>query len=286
MRGFLECQPCFLRQALEAARRVTDDEEVQARVARRVLEILANLDYRLPPPLIAYSVYKAVGEVTGFTDPYREVKERSNRIALDFYPWARETVEMSDSPLDTAIRLAIAANVVDFGIGTPFDLRGSLKTVLEKGLDVDESADFKKALAAAETLLYIGDNCGEIIFDKLFLETVASLYPSLKRYFVVRGGPVINDVTVRDAGDVGMDTIAGVVTTGFAAPGVVLERSSGEFRDLFGRSDLVLAKGQGNYESLSAARNGQLFFLLRTKCPVTARDIGVPVGSFVLKGFR
>ena len=282
MRGFLDCQPCFLKQALATTRRVTDSEEVQARVLKRVLEILSRLDYRLPPPLIAHSVYRAISEVTECADPYREIKERSNRIALDFYTWARETVEKSDSPLDTAMRLAIAANVVDFGIDVKFDLKESLMNVLERGLDVDESGAFKEALSAAGTLLYIGDNAGEIVFDKLFLELIARFHPSLIKTFAVRGGAAINDVTLLDAESVRMDEVAAVVSTGFAAPGTIIKRSSKEFQSLFRRSDLIIAKGQGNYESLSLEENGNIFFLLRAKCHVIARDLNVPIGSFIL----
>lgn len=283
MRGFLECQPCFVRQALDAARRVTGDEEVQAEVVRRVHRVLAGLDYRFSPPLTAVSVYGVVREVTGCDDPYREEKDLSNRAALDLYPWAKETVARSDDPFDTAMRLAIAANVVDFGIGGTFDLKESLRAVLERGLDIDESGEFTKALQDAETLLFIGDNSGEIVFDRLFLETIGAHHPSLKKYFAVRGGPIINDITTEDAKEVGIGAVAEIISTGFTAPGVILERSSGEFRELFRRADIVLAKGQGNYESIDADPGRPVFFLLRTKCPVTARDLDVPVGSFVLK---
>ena len=284
MRGYLDCQSCFLRQALEAARRCTDNEAVQARVIKQVHAILADLDYHLSPPLVAYSVYEAVSEITGCADPYRQEKERSNEIAVGLYSWAREMVENSNSPLDTALRLAAAANVVDFGIGARFDLKESLRSVLTRGLDIDESDTFKDCLSRADSLMYIGDNAGEIVFDKLFLEIIGKYHPSLQKFFVVRGGPVINDVTLNDANGVQMSEVAEILSSGLAAPGLILERCSGDFIKKFRSSDLILAKGQGNYESLGAEHDRRVFFLLRTKCDVVAKHLNVPVGSFIMKG--
>jgi uncharacterized protein with ATP-grasp and redox domains len=283
MRSYLECQPCLIRQALDVARLVTGDEQVHARVTKRVLKVLSKADLRSPPPLIATAVYHAVSRVTGCPDPYLQAKERSDSTALECYAWARETIGKAASPIDAALRLAVAANVVDFGVGVKFDLMDSLRYVLEKGLDVDESAALKEALASAKVLLYVGDNAGEIVFDKLLLETVGAKYPPLKKYFVVRGGPIINDVTMRDAERVRMGEVVEVVSTGFAAPGVILGQCSKMFRRIFRDADLVFAKGQGNYESLGSVPDKRIFFLLRAKCPAIANELGVSVGSFVLK---
>lgn len=284
MNGKLECQPCLLRQALEVARLVSDNEAMHARVLRRILRVLARTNHRLPPPMIAYYVYRAVGKVTRCSDPYLQTKERSDGMALECAAWAREVIARSKSPLDTALKLAVAANVVDFGVGVRFDLKESLRHVLEKGLHLDESAAFTKALSRARMLLYIGDNAGEIVFDKLLLETIAARYTSLKRVFAVRGGPIINDITDRDAERVKMGEVAEVVSTGYAAPGVVLKRSSRKFRRVFAGADLVLAKGQGNYESLSSEGGAKVFYLLRAKCAVIARELGVEIGHFVFTG--
>ena len=284
MKGKLECQPCLLRQALEVARIVSDSEAVHARVLRRILRVLSKTDFRLPPPMIAYYVYRAIGKVTRCSDPYLQTKERSDGMALECAEWAREVIARSKSPLDTALRLAVAANVVDFGVGVRFDLKESLRHVLEKGLEVDETAAFKKDLARARTLLYVGDNAGEIVFDKLLIEVIATRYPALKKVFAVRGGPVINDITARDAERVGMGEVAEVVSTGHAAPGVILARASRGFRRIFADADLVLAKGQGNYESLGGDGGAKAYFLLRAKCPVIARELDVEIGDFVFTG--
>lgn len=283
MKGHLECQPCLLRQTLEVARLVSDDEAVHSRVLKRILRVLSKTDFRLPPPAIAYRVYRAIGKATRCPDPYLQTKERSDGMALECAEWAREIVARSKDPLGTALKLAAAANVVDFGVGVKFDLKESLRNVIEKGLQLDESAVFTEALARAGTLLYIGDNAGEIVFDKLLLETIGVRHPSLKKIFAVRGGPVINDITGRDAERVKMKEVAEVVSTGYAAPGVILKRSSRKFRRAFAGADLVLAKGQGNYESLSAEGGTKVYFLLRAKCQVIARELDVEIGHFVFK---
>ncbi|MDD5557438.1 MAG: ARMT1-like domain-containing protein [bacterium] len=282
MRSSLECQACFIRQALDVSRLVSNDDDVHARVLRRVHRILSRIDLGMTPPLIASMVYAAVEKVTGCADPYLQAKERSDGTALECWGWAKETVAKSPSPLGTALRLAVAANIVDFGIGVKFDLMDSLRSVLEKGFQVDESAALEAALASSRRLLYVGDNAGEIVFDKLLLETIGALHPALERTFAVRGGPIINDVTLRDAERVRMDEVARVVSTGHAAPGVILEECADDFRAAFRRADIVIAKGQGNYESLSGVGGKRIFFLLRAKCPVIARELGVAVGSFLV----
>ncbi|MEJ2744677.1 MAG: ARMT1-like domain-containing protein, partial [bacterium] len=212
MRGFLECQACFLRQALEAARYVTEDESVQALAISRVHEALAEIDYRLPPPLIARLVYGVVRDTTGVEDPYLAAKKESNELALGLYQWAQEKVADSASPLGVALKLAIAANVVDYGIGNRFDLRESLENVMTRSLDIDESARLFDELSQARVLLYLGDNSGEIVFDKLLLEKIGGRFPLLKKFFAVRGGPVINDITMDDADKVQLGDVAAVIS--------------------------------------------------------------------------
>ena len=283
MRGFLDCFPCFLRQALDTARLSTPDEGLRALSIYQVLGVLRRIDYRLPPPLIAFFVYGAIKEVTHCTDPYERLKAKSNEAALGFYDWATRLVAESPDPLQTAKRLACAGNVVDFGVGSGFDLGAALSEVRDRGFAIDDSARLRERLGSARRLIYIGDNAGEVVFDRVLLETIKGMWPGIEIVFVVRGGPIINDVTRRDARAVGMDRIARVISTGFAAPGVPLDLCSDEFLAELRQADVVIAKGQGNYESLSGETPKRVFFILRVKCAVVARDLGVPVGSFVLK---
>jgi uncharacterized protein with ATP-grasp and redox domains len=281
MRSYLDCYPCFLRQALEAARLSINNETLHAVAMNQVMKILPRLDRSLPPPLIAVFVYNIVKEVTACSDPYEKIKQRSNEIALNLLPWAESLVQKSSSPLDTALRLACAGNVVDFGTGMKFDLEEALREVTKNGFHIDESALFWEALDKAETFLYLGDNAGEIVFDRLLLRTIRAKKSGMRCYFAVRGGPVINDITLMDARRINMHEYAEVISTGCAAPGVPLSLCSDRFLRIYRSADLILSKGQGNYESLSAERERPIFFLLRAKCKVAARHLRAPVGAFV-----
>jgi len=282
VRGYLDCFPCFLRQALETARLSTPDENLQSLVLDRVMGVLRHMDHRNPPPVIAGVVYEAIKEVTHCTDPYQELKKKSDEIALELYPWAKEKVRASREPLKTAMCLACAANVVDFGIGKPFDLKRNLDEILRKGPDIDGRDGLIEALGRSKRLLYAGDNAGEIVLDKLLVEEIKASFPGLEIQFAVRGAPVINDVTLIDAHRIGMGDAARVISTGSGMPGVCLQACSAGFLENYERADIVIAKGQGNYEALSSEVNKEIFFLLKAKCPVIARELGVPVGSYII----
>lgn len=283
MRGYLDCFPCFLRQALEVARLSTPDENLQSLVLDRVMGVLRRMDHRTPPPVIAGIVYEAIKEVTHCTDPYRDIKRQSDETALNLYPLAKERVRASKNPLATALGLACAANVVDFGVGKPFDLERSLEDVMERGLAIDERGVLIEALGEAGKLLYAGDNAGEIVLDKVLIEEIQAAFPHLEVSFAVRGAPVINDVTPVDAQRVGMEDVARVISTGTGIPGICLQDCSEKLRETYGEADIVISKGQGNYESLSSEKRAGIFFLLKAKCAVIARELGVPLGSFVIK---
>jgi len=212
-------------------------------------------------------------------DPYLKIKKEYNQMMLDLYPSFTEMVEQSDTPFDTAMRLAIGGNVIDFGAKYQFDVMETIHSALESELAIDDSASLQQALGSAQSLLYIGDNCGEIVLDKIFLEHLN--VP--EKIFVVRGGPIINDITLDDARMVGMEKVARVVTTGDDSPGAVWERSSEEFRTLFKEADVVISKGQGNLEGLIERKHKNLYYLLVTKCELIAERIGTQKGGFVVR---
>jgi hypothetical protein len=281
VRTYFDCIPCFMRQTLDAVRRVTDDPSVQERVLREVLREAAGMDLGLPPPAMGQRIHRTIREATGNPDPYREAKERLNRFALGLLPELRRWVAASGDAFEAAVRLAAAGNVIDLGVKSGIEkseVRAALEASLEATLDSQAVSDLRRAADAARRVLYIGDNAGEIVLDRLLVE---QLGPE-KVAFAVRGGPVINDATRADAEMCGLTGMVEVVDTGSDVPGTILEDCSEEFRRRFDEADLVLAKGQGNYETLSGAER-HVFFLLRAKCPVIARDIGCAVDSLVLK---
>ena len=277
MKTYLDCFPCLLRQALEAARMAGADEERQRLILDRTMALLQGASLESKPPEIGDGVHRIVRQLTGDDDPYAAVKAESTREALRLYPRLKALVAEDGDRLERAIRIAIAGNVIDFATGADFDIEEGLERILNQPFAINDIAAFRKALSEARSVLYLGDNAGETVFDRMLIEAL-----DVPVIYAVKGGPIINDATVDDALAAGLDEVAEVVSTGSDAPGTILSRCSAEFRALYERAELVIAKGQANYETLSE-EGGQLFFLLKVKCPVIARDIGAPVGSIVLK---
>jgi len=277
VKTYLDCFPCFLRQALEAARMAGADEERQRLILDRTMALLQDASLESKPPEIGDGVHRIVRQLTGDDDPYAAVKAESTREALRLYPRLKALVAEDGDRLERAIRIAIAGNVIDFATGADFDIKEGLERILNQPFAINDIAAFRKALSEARSVLYLGDNAGETVFDRVLIEAL-----DVPVIYAVKGGPIINDATVDDALAAGLDEVAEVVSTGSDAPGTILSRCSAEFRALYERAELVIAKGQANYETLSEER-GRLFFLLKVKCPVIARDIGAPVGSIVLK---
>lgn len=282
MRTYLDCIPCLVRQALEAVRTAIPDADEQERLMRRVLTDLAHFSFAEPPPVMGTHIHRLVREETGCADPYREAKQASNSLALELVAELGPQVESSADPFGAALRLAVVANVIDLGAkaghdASPTAVRAALRKAMHEQVAGDGPAALRQALEAADRVLYLTDNAGEIAFDRLLIGQM----PPAQVTVAVRGGPIINDATLDDARQVGIGDVARLTTTGAQVPGIILEQCSPEFRTLFRDADVVIAKGQGNYETLSEA-DRRIFFLLRTKCPVLARDTGRSVGELVV----
>jgi uncharacterized protein with ATP-grasp and redox domains len=280
MKTFLDCIPCLIRQSLDAARLAAPDQTIHARMLHEVLETAKEVDLHQPPPAMAQRFLRRVRELTGESDPYRELKASFNRRALKQYPEFQDQVKRSASPMETAVRLAIAGNVIDLGANRGLTQRQVHDTVLDAmsaplGKDVKRFSD---AVSQADNILYLGDNAGEIVFDRLLIEQIS---PE-KVTFVVRGAPAGNDATMVDAEASRITEMVEVIDNGSDAPGTLLHDCSQAFRERFEKADLVIAKGQGNYESLSEAEK-DIWFLLKAKCSVIARDLRCEVGSLILR---
>ncbi len=277
MKTFLDCIPCFLGQALRAGRMSTDDDALLKKLMDRLGARMSEIALDCTPPEIAVMVYDEVRAVTGVDDPFAALKRHHVEEALRLYPALKRMVEQSDDPLMTAIRVAIAGNVIDCGAGRAFDIERDLSSVLRQEFAICHFESFRRSLEEAEGILYIGDNAGESVFDRVLIETMMKPVT-----FAVRDRPVINDVTLADATASGLDAVSTIISTGSPAPGAVLSLCSSDFVHQFSRADMVVSKGQGNYEALSEASR-PVFFLLRAKCPVIARDLSVGEGDIVLK---
>jgi damage-control phosphatase, subfamily I len=283
MNTTLNCIPCFVRQTLDASRTVTDDPAVHEQVVRDVLRWMSEMDMSLSPPALAQRIHRRLRELTGIADPYRKEKDQHNQMALALLPGLRAQVAASDDPLMTAANLAIAGNIIDLGAKSGLaetDVHEALLHAAEKPLEGDCEI-FRKEVAQAKTILYLADNCGEIVFDTLLIEQLGPQRVTL----AVRGMPIINDATLEDAVTAGLDQIVPILGNGSDAPGTVLDDCSDEFKNAFESADLIVSKGQGNFETLSDCGKN-IFFLLKFKCPVVAESVGLPVGSHVLRHGR
>lgn len=273
------CFFCFAR----AFERVLDKENLppdeKKRFANDMFGLFNKVKDNFSVPVLSRELHVLLKQYSNNPDPYKEVKKQSNNLVLGMYADLKNIVFQSVNQFETALRLAIAGNIIDYGIGNHFDLQGTIDKVLHSDFAVDDSAELKQALSRAKTVLYLGDNCGEIVFDKLFIETIR--HPNL--IYAVRGAPVINDATLEDAQYVGMDRIADVISNGYDAPSTILEHCSAEFLEVFDRADVIISKGQGNLEGLLGQTNKEIFFLLMVKCEVIADALGVKKGDFVVR---
>lgn len=276
MKTYLDCYPCFLRQAVEAARLAGADERQQSEILGRVLDLLRDVPLSSVPPEIVRQVHRVVRDVTGVEDPYQEMKAQGTEEALTLYPWLKTILAEAEDKLETAARLSIAGNIIDMGPNPAYDLRDEVMRVLAEPFAADDSEALLSTLNEADSVLYLADNAGETVFDRLLIEAIDA--PVI---YAVKGRPIINDATVEDARAAGVDQVAEVMSNGSDSPGTLLEACSEAFRRTYDEADLIIAKGQANYETLSE-KGARVFFLLQTKCPVIARDLGMPVGSLII----
>lgn len=282
MRTYLDCLPCMVRQAIDSARRLTDSPTIHEQIVRTTLTVAARMSFDDPPPAMGRLIHRRLRELTGERDPYRLAKEAANAFALQLYPDLKQRIAGAKDPFTCAVKLAIVGNVIDLGVKsdlTDSEISAAIGEGFEATLDNGAVEDLKLAVRAARDILYLADNAGEIVFDRLLIEQM----PLEKVTLVVKGGPIINDATREDAEAAGLTDLVQVIDNGSDAPGTILELCSGVFRERFKAADLIIVKGQGNFETLNESRAPNLFFLLKAKCGVIAQDLGCPVGSLVLR---
>ena len=278
MKTYLDCFPCFLNQALRAARMATNDPVKIKAVLDAVGLMLPRISLESTPPESGRLIYQTVHNITHNQDPYRQIKDQSTREALSLYPHMKELVEQSEDPLLTAIRMSIAGNIIDFGPDRKFDLKEEIHRTRLKAFAVCDYERFKEHLSRCKSVLYLGDNAGECVFDRVLLETI-----NKPATYVVREKPVINDATIIDAQKAKIDSVAELMSSGTDAPGTLLDTCSDKFLRCYHNAELIISKGQGNYEALSGQKR-PIFFLLQVKCPVIADHLELKVGDILLKG--
>lgn len=277
MKTYLDCIPCVMQQALRAGRMATSDENKLKQILDETAAMVQTISIQATPAETGAKVYHIVSKVTGVADPYKEIKQQHILETKAIYPELEKIVANSDDKLLTAIKIAIAGNVIDLGVNKAFDIVRDAKSILEQEFAIFDYDAFKKQLAKSKNILYLGDNVGESVFDILLIKELKKPVE-----YAVRAIPIINDVTREDAIASGIDQVAEIVDSGCKSPGVILSQNTPEFLELFNTADLVISKGQGNFEGLSSCSR-QVFFLLKAKCRIISNHLGVAEGSIILK---
>ena len=278
MQAAADCIPCVLRQALAAARRVTDDPWLHRKLLFAVMEKLPSLNFDRTPAEISYDTLRFASKYLGVADPFKEEKTLHNEKMLAIENDLREAIRAAADPLRAAIRFALAGNMIDLGILDVGHLEEELvRDAASLEIAIDHYERLRAALGAARSVLYLLDNAGEAVCDKLVIEQLGVHDITC----AVRRAPIINDVTREDAEAVGLDRMAKIVDIGADALGVPLSLCSAEFRDLFAAADVVISKGQANFETLDDA-DREIFQILRAKCDHVAACLGVTRGAAVI----
>jgi len=279
MRTHIECFPCFVRQTVIALAQLTDDPAVHERIVKEVLSVMLHADTGKPPAYTTTFIHRLIRDRLG-QDPFEKVKDTYNNLALGLYPGLKDEIRKSRDPLRTAARLAISGNVIDFGIFTSIDIDNSIRRSLGSRIGVDDYAAFSESVSEADDILYLLDNAGEIVFDRLLIEELAA--SGKKVTAVVKGSPVLNDATIVDAVQAGLTDICNIIDNGSDAVGTILEWTAPEFRRQYHAAGLIISKGQGNFETL-IGNEKKTYFLFQSKCDVVSKELGLSPGSMLLK---
>lgn len=293
MKTYLECVPCFFKQAIEAARFAGATRKTQKKILNEISKVIPKLSFASPPPKMGRIIYGSVERLTGKKDPFKRVKEKSNRIALRLYNRLKNRVRHSEDRLLTAVELAIAGNIIDYGASNTLNIEEEIRKILNeehKAIARESSRffnypKFKRAIRKAKTILYLADNAGETVFDKILIEEIKHLYEDKRIIYAVKGRAIINDALADDAYRCGIDDVAEIVSTGLAIPGTILSLCSRKFQKIYKAADMIISKGQGNFEALSEQRK-PVCFLFMAKCPVVSRHVGCNIGDIILLSDR
>jgi uncharacterized protein with ATP-grasp and redox domains len=279
MKVHLDCYPCFIKQTLIALRLGTRDDKKREEILKHIINLIGNADTSKTPAHTTTFFHREIRNLLG-KDPFKDIKSEYNQIALRLYPFLKKHVDTSPDLLWTASRLAIAGNVIDFGIFTSVDIEGTVRRALSGPIAVDDYNSFRYDIANADEILYLLDNAGEILFDRVLIETLISL--GKKVTAVVKGSAVLNDSTIDDADEVNLSSVCKIIDNGSDAVGTIIEWTSKDFQDIFNNASLIISKGQGNFETLLGSQK-KIFFLFQSKCDVVSKELRLSKDSMLLK---
>ena len=281
MKAQIECFRCNVRQAQEAAGVVRSERDFLWQVSQKICSIYAQASPEWTPAYMTSLAHKIAREMTGVDDIYYQHKRHYNRLAMKLYPELKNFVGEGNGALERAVRVAIVGNIIDLGVYREIQSFQILDQLYNVRWGLYDFSAFEQDVQGARTLIYVGDNAGEIVFDKILLEELKKIGVQ-EIFFVVKGGPISNDVLVEDFQEVGLGDFAQALTTGKDECGIVPEDGPSELQEVWKRADVIISKGQGNFESLSGRRE-KIYFLLKAKCVPVARELGVEQGAIILK---
>jgi uncharacterized protein with ATP-grasp and redox domains len=256
-----------MRQAEYTAELATDSLPLRDEIIKQAAELIPTFNLELSPPENAVSLYRMIAEKSSNRDIFADLKKNSNELALGILPFLEEKIRYSRDPLATAIRLAIAGNIIDYGSHQEFDLEKTIEKSLNDPLTINDLEGLRYDLKEAQSILYLADNCGELVFDRLLIELIDKPVT-----LVVKENPVINDALASDAEHCGLSLGSRIISNGTDCPGTPLRSCSKEFIKEFEAADLIISKGQGNFETLSNV-DAPIYFMLMVKCPVVAAHV-------------
>ncbi len=277
------CVGCIINQSAKVADAINADKGLTKKLISTVEELSKDFSYEQNPPEIASYVYEKMAEIANKEDLYNEIKELSTKKALSLVPLLKDKLSISKDKLLTATKIAVAGNVIDLAAAVEFDLDEELEKVFYIDFAHDDFDKLKSELSHAKSVVILGDNVGEHIFDYMFVEVLKELFPHAKYSYFVRGNPIINDVTIKEALACGFDKLCDLVDSGVNTPGFAYSRANPHAKKLFDEADLVISKGMGNYECLSPSHRDKICFLLKVKCEVVASSLDKQVGDIVCK---
>ncbi len=274
-----KCVFCQFRMFEDIIEKFPLSDDTKQTIVYQFLEYYGTNENNKSSPEVARDLHAKIRELVNDPDPYKYEKERDNQYLLSLYHSFKNQVQTADNPFETALRLAIAGNIIDFAQGSDYNVMETIEEVLSADFAINHSEQLKEDISNAKTVLYLGDNAGEIVMDKLFIETMNHA----NVYYAVRGAPIINDVTEQEAYDVGIDKVAHVISNAHDAPSTILDQVSDSFLKIYNTADVIISKGQGNLEGLLGTDKPNLYFLLMVKCSLIGNLLGVKKGNFVVK---
>ncbi len=278
-----ECVTCITGQIDKATKLLNLEENLSNEIMKEVKLKAKKFDFNRTPPYVAKEVYELLAQKANLKDPLENLKQESIEKATTYIPYLQEKIENSEDKLFASIKAAVAGNVIDFATTKEFSLDEEINSIYQTNFAVNDYKIFKEELHKTNQLIILSDNAGENVFDKILVKTLKELFPKLKIYYATRGKAIINDITIKEALQVGIDKYCEVISTGVDTPGLEKSQASSKFLELFNETPLILSKGMGNFECLESYEDKKIFFLFKVKCEVVANKISRNLGEIILK---